>query len=225
MVELGDGIDLAVNERVRAIERLLVARPIDGITETVPSFRSLLVYYEPRRIGYRRLIASLASLVAEAATSATPRERVIELPCCYDDPALGFELDAAARRLGMTATALAARHAAAEYRVYFLGFAPGQPYMTAIDDPIDIPRLAVPRTVTPAGSVAIGGTQCSIYSVDSPGGFWVLGHTPVRLYDPDAAQPVLLCAGDRVRMRRIGRDEHDRIAAQVEARTYCAVRS
>ena len=114
-------------------------------------------------------------------------------------------------------------HSGAEYLVYFIGFTPGLPYMTGMPERIHIPRLETPRTKTPPGSVSIGGTQCCVYSVESPGGFWVLGRTPVRLYDPDAAEPVLLRPGDRVRFNRIDRAEYDRILARVEARAYTPV--
>ena len=111
-------------------------------------------------------------------------------------------------------------HSAAEYLVYFIGFAPGQPYLTGLPAPLAIPRLESPRTKTPAGAVGIGGTQCCIYSVQSPGGFWILGHTPVRVYDPEAATPILLEPGDRLRFRPIDRDEYDAIAAEVARGSY-----
>ncbi len=101
--------------------------------------------------------------------------------------------------------------------MYFVGFTPGLPYMTGMPERINIPRLVNPRTKTPPGSVAIGGVQCCIYSVESPGGFWVLGRTPVRLYDPTAEDPILLRAGDHVRFRPIERAEYDAIAAEVAA--------
>jgi inhibitor of KinA len=101
--------------------------------------------------------------------------------------------------------------------VYFIGFAPGLPYMD-LPDRLTIKRLDTPRTKTPPGSVSIGGTQCCIYPLESPGGFWVLGRTPLKLYDPAAAEPTLLRAGDRVRFVAIGRAEFDRIAASAPER-------
>ena len=108
-------------------------------------------------------------------------------------------------------------HAGAEYLVYFIGFTPGLPYMTGAPERLTIPRLDTPRVKVPAGSVAIGGTQCCIYSVESPGGFWLLGRTPVRLYDPAATEPILLRPGDRVRFHQIDRREFDDVAARVAA--------
>jgi inhibitor of KinA len=144
----------------------------------------------------------------------------VELPCCYDDPELGFDLAAAAQRLGLSPDELVRLHAGAEYLVYFIGFTPGLPYMTGMPERINIPRLDTPRTKTPPGSVGIGGIQCCIYSVESPGGFWILGRTPVPLYDPSATEPTLLRPGDRIRFRRIERGEFNAIGAAVGARTY-----
>ena len=208
-----------VNTRVRALEFLIQQKGLTGVVETVPTFSSLLVYYDPRAVGYESLCAAIAELVPQATTGVLPPARTVELPCCYDAE-LGFDLDAAARRLELPVDELVRLHAGAEYLVYFIGFTPGLPYMTGMPERINIPRLDTPRTKTPPGSVGIGGIQCCIYSVESPGGFWILGRTPLRLYDADAAEPTLLRPGDRVRFRPIARGEFDAITATVAARTY-----
>ena len=199
---------------------MLVESTIAGVHESVPAFRSLLVYYDPLTIGYRSLCDAIAGLAPRASSTSLPKSRVVELPCCYDDPELGFDLDAVAGHLGLSRTDVIALHSGAEYLVYFIGFAPGQPYLTGTPERLVIPRLDTPRTSTPAGSVAIGGTQSCIYSVESPGGFWVLGRTPVPIYDPSAENPTLLRTGDRLRFRPIDRDEFDAIAASVARRAY-----
>ena len=220
VVEFEAAISLEVNARVRALEHLLRQETVAGVLETVPSFRSLLVYYDPRVWGYRALCEHLEALVPRATAALLPRARCVELPCCYNDPELGFELAHAAERLGLASAELIGLHSAAQYHVYFIGFAPGQPYMTGMPDRLTIPRLATPRTQTPAGSVGIGGVQCCVYAVQSPGGFWVLGRTPVKMFDPGSQAPILLRPGDRVRFRPIDRQEYDRIAAEVERRAY-----
>ena len=220
VVEFEGEISFDVNARVRALEHLLRQEAVAEIKETVPSFRSLLLYYDPRLTDYQALCEKIAALVPCARAASLPAPRCIELPCCYDDPELGFELSAAADRLGMRSSELAALHSDDVYVVYFLGFAPGQPYMRGMSERLTIPRLTTPRTRTPAGSVGIGGVQCCIYSVQSPGGFWVLGRTPVRIFEPRAAVPILLRPGDHLRFRRIDRREYDRIAAHVESGSY-----
>ncbi len=218
-VELGDEVNRELNARVLALEYLLRQRGLPGVGETVPSYRALLVYYDPLVIGYEAFATTLRELCAQARPEVLPPARTVELPCCYEGE-LGFELAAAAEKLGLAPAELVRLHAGADYYTYFVGFTPGLPYMTGMPDRLTIPRLQNPRTKTPPGSVSIGGIQCCIYPIESPGGFWVLGRTPVRLYDPDAPDPILLRAGDHVRFRAIDRAEYDAIAAQVEAGTY-----
>src|SRR5258706_483478 len=153
-------------------------------------FRSLLVYYDPLVVGYDALCEALAALAAQAEHVSLPPPRVVELPCCYEDPELGIDLVPAAERLGLPPAELAGLHAGAEYLVYFIGFTPGLPYMSGMPERIMLPRLETPRTKVPPGSVGIGGIQCCIYSVESPGGYWILGRTPLRLYDPEAVEPI-----------------------------------
>ena len=218
-VELGDEISREANARVLALEYLIQQKSVPGITETVPTFRSLLVYYDPFAVGYDDLTSALRGLASQARPDVLPPARTVEIPCCYGGE-LGFELNAAAAKIGLGPDEMVRFHASADYHVYFVGFTPGLPYMTGMPERLNIPRLETPRTKTPPGSVGIGGTQCSIYSVESPGGFWVLGRTPLPLYDPTAADPILLRAGDRVRFRMIDRGEFDRIAAEVAAGTH-----
>lgn len=218
-IELGAEISLDVNTRVRALEHLIEAKGLPGVVEMVPAYSALLVYYDPRVVDYDELCASVAALAPDLATATPPLARVVELPCCYDDPEIAFDLEAAADRLGIESRELVRLHAGAAYHVYFIGFTPGLPYMV-LPERLRIPRRDTPRTALPPGSVGLGGTQCCIYSVESPGGYWIIGRTPLRLYDPEVSDPVLLRPGDTVRFRPIDRAEYDAIAAAVAAHTY-----
>jgi len=218
-VELGDEISLEVNTRVRALEYLIQQKAIPGVVETVPTFRALLVCYEPLVMGWSELVATLSALIPQAQPESLPPSRLVEIPCCYGGE-LGFDLPAVSEKLGLTPDEVVCLHSAVEFQVYFIGFTPGLPYMAGMSEGLTIPRLETPRTKTPAGSVGIGGAQCCIYPVESPGGFWVLGRTPLRLYDPTRPDPILLRPGDRVRFGPIDRAEFDRIAAEVEAGTF-----
>ena len=215
-VELGEEISAEVNTRVRALEYVIQQKAPPGIVEMVPSYRSLLVYYDPAVVGYDALCGQLAALAEQATSAATPPARDVELPCCYDAE-LGLDLETAARQLRLSVDELVRLHTGATWVVYFIGFTPGLPYMTGGPERLTIPRLDSPRTNVPAGSVGIGGVQCCVYSVESPGGFRILGRTPLRLYDPDATDPVLLRPGDHVRFRPIDRHEFDDLAARVAA--------
>jgi inhibitor of KinA len=217
-VEFADEISREASARALALEYLIQQKALAGVTETVPTFRSLLVYFDPHVVGWVDLVASLRTLCGQALPDVLPPARTVELPCCYGG-ALGFDLDAVAKQIGLPSADVARLHASADYYVYFVGFTPGLPYMTGMPERLNIPRLVQPRVKTPPGSVSIGGMQCCIYSVESPGGFWVLGRTPVRLYDPSSADPILLRAGDHVRFRMIDRSEYDSIeAASAEGR-------
>ena len=221
LVEWREEISVEINTQVRALEYLIGQKDVPGVIETVPAFRSLLVYYDPRVVGGDELRATLETLAEQARTTELPPARCVELPCCYD-PELGPDLVAAAQRLELAVDELVRVHAGAAYLVYFIGFTPGLPYMS-LPPRNALPRRETPRLRVPAGSVGIGGAQSCIYSVDSPGGFWLLGRTPLRLYDPGASDPVLLRAGDRVRLRPIDRAEFDDIARRVAARAYAPV--
>ena len=189
-----------------------------GIVDTVPAFSSLLVCYDPLVSSHDSVCQSITHLADRAGTVGVPPSRSVELPCCYA-PDLGLDIEAAAQRLGVSVSELVGLHSEAPYIVYFVGFTPGLPYMI-VPERIQLPRLETPRTAVPPGSVGIGGIQCCIYSVESPGGYWILGRTPLRLYDPGASDPTILRPGDEVRFRVIDRAEFDEIAAGVTDRTF-----
>lgn len=218
-VELADEISREANARVLTLERLLTDLALPGVVETLPTFRSLLVTYDPLVLAHEELLARIRALAPRLEAAAPPPGRRVELPCAYGGEH-GPDLGEVARRLDLTPDEVVRLHSGAEYLVYFIGFTPGLPYMTGMSERLTIPRLDRPRTKTPPGSVGIGGSQCSIYSVESPGGFWLLGRTPLALYDPAAADPILLRPGDRVRFRPIGSDEFQAIAAAVATGTY-----
>jgi KipI family sensor histidine kinase inhibitor len=218
-VELGDEISREASARVLALERLLLDAGLPGLVDTVPTFRALLVHYDPLRLPWPVLERRLLELTPRLADAPPPPGRRVELPCAYGG-AHGPDLEEVARRLGLAPDEVVALHAGADHYVYFVGFTPGLPYMAGQPERLTIPRLDRPRVRTPAGSVGIGGTQTSIYSVESPGGFWLLGRTPLRLYDPAAADPILLRAGDHVRFRPIDAAEFQAIADAVAAGAF-----
>ncbi len=201
VVELGDGIDDALNARVHALAQAVREQLRGAVEEVVPSYRSLLVIHDPLRVaraGLVRRLRALSARLPEAAAAAPPR--VVCIPVRYGG-AFGPDLAEAARLCGLAPEELVERHAAPVYRVHLLGFTPGFPYLGGLDPRIAVPRLAAPRTRIPAGSVAVGGEQTGIYPVESPGGWRLLGRTPLPLFDPTpgAARPFLLAAGDGLR--------------------------
>jgi KipI family sensor histidine kinase inhibitor len=199
---LGEGIDPGVNDRVHQLAALLRASGLPGLTDLVPSYATLAVHYDPAAWAgpggpCGRLRAELERLWLSAGAAAPPEPRRVAIPVCYGLE-FGPDLAEVAERCAMTAEEVVARHAAAEYRVYMLGFSPGFPYLGGLDPAIAAPRRETPRLKVPAGSVGIAGRQTGIYPQESPGGWQIIGRTPKRLFDPQAQEPCLLRPGDRL---------------------------
>ncbi|MFD0726421.1 5-oxoprolinase subunit PxpB [Lysobacter brunescens] len=207
-------IDDATNARVHRLAARIRAAAPAWLRDLVPAYASLAVFFDPDAIDAsdveRWLDAQLAD--GDSATVATG-SRCIEIPVVYGGD-FGEDLDSAAQELGITADALTARHAAGIYTVAMIGFAPGFPYLSGLDPALALPRLATPRTRVPAGSVAIGGAQTGLYPRESPGGWRLIGRTPLRLFDPTRASPSLLAPGDRVRFVSIDADAFARMDAE-----------
>ncbi len=218
-VEFENVLSPEVNARVRALDDLILRTQPPGILETVPTFRSLLVYYDPLILDWDRLTAILQSLIPHARPEQIPTGRRVEVPCCYGGT-YGPDLEAAAQRLRLAPETVIRLHSEADVVVAFLGFTPGLPYLMGLPPALNLPRLTRPRIKIPAGSVGIAGSQGVIYPVESPGGFWILGRTPLALYDPAAPSPILLRPGDRLRFLSITPETFELIRQAVEARRY-----
>lgn len=200
LLQLGDRIDPAINARVHALcERIRALRPA-WLRDLVPAYASIGVFFEPLMIGADDVARWLRGLQEDDAhqAAATHAPRTVEIPVRYGGED-GPDLASAASELGLTPAQLVQRHAAGDYTVAMIGFAPGFPYLLGLDPALALPRLATPRTVVPAGSVAIGGAQTGIYPRESPGGWRLIGRTPLALFDPASNPPALLAPGDRVR--------------------------
>ncbi|GAB3091844.1 5-oxoprolinase subunit PxpB [Lysobacter terrae] len=202
LLRLGDRIDPAVNARVHALCAHIRARPPGWLRDLVPAYASVGVFFDPLSIDADAVAAWLRAQGKAAGGSKATRHgveaRTVEIPVVYGGEA-GPDLDSAAAELGIAPAELAQRHAAGLYTVAMIGFAPGFPYLLGLDPQLALPRLATPRTSVPAGSVAIGGLQTGIYPRESPGGWRLIGRTPLSLFDPSKDPPTLLAPGDRVR--------------------------
>ncbi|MCS6778749.1 MAG: 5-oxoprolinase subunit PxpB [Geminicoccaceae bacterium] len=197
LIELGETIDPAINALVLALDARIRAMALEGVVELVPTYRSLLVHYDPERVDGRALLARLSSLDLDHPGSP-PEGRLWTVPVAYGGP-FGIDLEAVAARHGLSAEDVVRLHTAPTYRVYMVGFVPGFTYLGGLDPRLHTPRLDDPRPRTPAGSVSIGGIQAGIASLEIPSGWHLLGRTPVRTFDPERTPPLLLEPGDRVR--------------------------
>jgi inhibitor of KinA len=215
-LEFGDRIDPALNARVMAARDALAASKLDGISDLVPTYRSLSVHFDPLRLDRELLKECLLR-----AAQALPQESALVsrwlIPVVFGGE-FGPDLAQVARATQRSEAAVIEALCATELRVFLIGFLPGFPYLGELPEWLRLPRLATPRTAVPANSLAIAGAQAAVYPWASPGGWHLLGRTPVRLFDlGDAARPALLAPGDSVRFTPVSRDEFQRLAADVEA--------
>ena len=209
VVDFGNEINETVNQRVNLLKEKLLARNLVGVREMIPSYRSLLIEYNPR-LTNRAKLEDIISSVELNAESAAGRGRVLRIPCCYGGE-FGEDLSSMESLTGLTSEEIIAIHSGRDYRVYMLGFLPGFAYLGGMDERIAAPRLETPRVRIPAGSVAIGGSQTGVYPIDSPGGWRLIGSTPLDFYEPDREQPTLCAAGDYIRFVPISPAEYEEI--------------
>jgi inhibitor of KinA len=213
VITLGDSIDEATHRRVRAVTARIDADPPAGFVDRVPAFASVVVHYEPLQVAataYRSphdaFVASLRRVLGDVRDDTLPPPRTVEIPVCYGGD-LGPDIDDVARQHGMSAQDVIDIHASGDYLVYMVGFMPGFAYLGGLSSRIATPRRQTPRTAVPAGSVGIGGEQTGVYPLVSPGGWNLIGRTPLRIFDIDRTDAALLATGDRVRFRPISNGE------------------
>ena len=195
-VEFARSIDDAANHRVLALDRALTETPVDGVTETVPTYRSLLVHYDPLRIGFDALGEKLVAL-AQQPSARTEIGQHWRIPVAYGGEN-GIDLEDVAKSFNTTPDDIVARHVAGHYRVAMIGFSPGWSYLSGLDKSLHISRRQNPRIMTPTGTISIGGVQTGIQCLAAPSGWHLLGRTPVRTYQLHRDPIFLLEPGDHV---------------------------
>lgn len=217
-IEVGTAIDAPTHARVQAVAAALAAAKLPGVSELVPAFASVTVFYDPRELAAAgapvEALAGWLEARVRAALRGLPRQsppvagRTMELPVCFDAD-LAPDLAEVAQHAGLTPAEAAARVCGADYLVHLLGFAPGFPYMSGLPAELARPRRATPRAAVAAGSVGVVGAQLCVYPLATPGGWNLIGRTPQRLFCPETEPPVWLLPGDRVRVRALTRAEFD----------------
>lgn len=215
MITLGDSIDERTHRLVRAAANRIRNDPPPGFVDLVPAFVSIVVHYDPvvasrESAGppHDRVVAFLRDRLLDLGVEELDAPRRVEIPVCYGGE-LGPDLDDVAGIHGLTPQDVIRLHTGADYLVYMIGFMPGFAYLGGLPDRIATPRRQTPRTAVPAGTVGIGGRQTGVYPLISPGGWNLIGRTPVKIFDIARDEPTLLATGDRVRFRSISRAEFD----------------
>ena len=223
VVEFGQDINPELVEQVRMLMAALQGAPLQGVLELIPTYRSLLIRYDPMVLSKDDLHGYVESLLQQEQKIISPAF-VTEIPVCYGGE-FGPDLEQVAKYSKMTPQEVIAYHTSVDYLIYMLGFTPGFPYLGGLPQEIACPRLTKPRTAVPAGSVGIAETQTGIYPMLSPGGWQIIGRTPLRLFDPNREVPVLLQAGDYLRFVEVSYEEYLAIAREVELKQYVAKRT
>jgi KipI family sensor histidine kinase inhibitor len=219
-VEFGNEISPSINGRVMALHAAIAeaqaAGGLAGLVETVPSMRALMVCYDPLATSRRTLEPQIDALIARGLASDAP-SRKVRIPCCYDGEDFAPDLAEVAERTGKTAEQVIAAHLASPLMVYVLGVMPGLAYSAGLDPSLALPRRSAPRVRLPRSTVAIAMDMTTIYPFESPGGWHLIGRTPLWMFDKRRAQPVFLAPGDQLTFERIDRAQYDAITEKVEA--------
>jgi inhibitor of KinA len=222
MVEVGDVINESTHHRVQKVWRALAAAPLPGVTELVPAYTTVTAFYDPAaavQAGAPEdsiadwLGGKLRERIKDPPKTDKFKGRTVEIPVCYDAE-FGPDLGLVAKQAKLTPEEVIKRHAKPEYLVYLVGFAPGFPYLGGLPKELQTPRHAKPRMTVPPGSVGLGGEQTGIYPLATPGGWNLIGRTPVKLFRPTEEPPVLLRAGDRVKFKAITRAEFTKLEGE-----------
>lgn len=216
VVDFGEYIDEAVNDAVNALAGKIRKHQFEGVEEMIPTFRSLLILFDPKRTSMRALRECIEKLDLTSSAEEKKEKRILRIPCCYGGK-YGEDLIDMEKVTGLSREEIVKIHSGTDYRVYMLGFLPGFAYLGGLDERIAAPRLKTPRLSIPAGSVAIGGNQTGVYPIASPGGWRIIGSTPIEFYNPNREEPILCRAGDYIRFVPIGEDEYDEIREHPEA--------
>jgi inhibitor of KinA len=211
-IEVGQRVDAETSARARAVARALELAALPGVSDVVPTFTAVALHYRPELVGgetpFEALRGRVEAVLAQGVSTDGAVARVVEVPVCYDGP----DLAEVATACNLTTEEVVALHVASAHVVHMLGFAPGFPYMGGLDARLHVPRRATPRTAVPAGSVAIARDQSGIYPLEAPGGWNLIGRTPLRLFDPMGDPPCLLAPGDEVRFVAISPQQFQALA-------------
>lgn len=214
VVELGDAIDEEINRKViNLMKNIEESNLMESIDEMIPTYRSLMINYNPLKVTFNNLINSIKEIESNLKISDKGEIKVVKIPVLYGDD-FGPDIETVAKQNDLTIEEVIKLHSEVEYLVYMLGFTPGFTYLGGMNKKLETPRLSNPRVKIPAGSVGIAGKQTGVYPIDSPGGWQLIGRTPIDLYEPKRENPILLSAGDYVKFIPITKEEFEKILSE-----------
>jgi inhibitor of KinA len=210
LLEYGDAIDPEINRKVRSMAIALDEKKLPGILEYIPTYRSIIIFYDSLLTDASKIEDQVLALEDQLSEISIPPPETVKIPVCYGGD-LGPDMEFVAKTHDLMVEDVIRIHSEPEYQIYMIGFTPGFPFLGGLPEVLHTPRLQTPRKVVPAGSVGIANNQTGIYPIDSPGGWQLIGRTPLSLFDPRKPNPFLLKAGDKLKFYPISLEEYHRI--------------
>ena len=204
IVQFENEISQKVHKKVMGLTNAIMRAKIKGVIECVPTYNTVFITYNPKKTTHEKIIEKIKSLNFDGKDQKK-KARILKIPVCYGQD-FGGDLEEISKITGLSREEIIKIHSEKEYLIYMIGFLPGFAYLGGLDERLIVPRLENPKLKIPAGSVAIGGSQTGIYPVDSPGGWRIIGRTPIKVYDQERKNPVLFSAGDYIKFEVIDSD-------------------